>query len=402
MIVVVLLLVFLGHAAIWVGVYNRIHSLGVRHRTAVVLSVLAIGAAGSLPVALAMAVFSGWIPLRQWRPDNPVWLIANWYAVVCCVAALFVFVRWIWLRFLRPPPGPLRHDCAWPAGLGPGPLSDPGTHFSDEGRRHFLLHIPGNEILRLEVTDRALELPRLVPVLDRLVIVHLSDLHLTGYVGKGFFREMVEVVNKLQPDLVALTGDLVDNEACLRWIPDTLGHLSPRYGSFFVLGNHDLRVDTLAVRRTLCEAGLIDLGGRWMEIHVRGTPVILAGNELPWISPAADLSAAPGRHGDGTPLRIALAHSPDQMRWARKHDVDLLLAGHLHGGQIRLPLVGPIVSPSWHGPHYSTGVFYEPPTVLHVTRGVSARLPVRINCPPEIACLTLHCGRAAPKQVDAG
>ena len=67
---------------------------------------------------------------------------------------------------------------------------------------------------------------------------------------------------------------------------------------------------------------------------MRGQRVVLAGNELPWFRPAADLAAAP-RDGQGSPLRIALAHSPDQLAWARRHEVDLLLAGHLHGGQIR-------------------------------------------------------------------
>jgi predicted MPP superfamily phosphohydrolase len=88
-------------------------------------------------------------------------------------------------------------------------------------------------------------------------------------------------------------------------------------------------------------------------------------------------------------LRILLSHSPDQLEWARRHDFDLVLAGHTHGGQIRFPLIGPIIAPSRFGGRYACGVFCEPPTLMHVSRGVSSMFPVRLRCPPELAKLTL-------------
>ncbi len=118
--------------------------------------------------------------------------------------------------------------------------------------------------------------------------------------------------------------------------------------------------------------------------------MILAGNGLPWLRPAADLTRAPPASSEGGPLRIALAHSPDQLGWARAHGVDLLLAGHTHGGQIRVPLLGPILSATRLGAAYSSGVFHAPPTVMHVTRGVSAQIPVRIHCRCELARLVLR------------
>ena len=96
-------------------------------------------------------------------------------------------------------------------------------------------------------------------------------------------------------------------------------------------------------------------------------------------------------------LRIALAHGPDQLRWARAWGADLMLAGHTHGGQIRIPPLGAIFSPTRHGVKYISGVFYSPPTILHVSRGVSGDIPVRWNCPPEIACL-----RSAGRLMAAG
>jgi predicted MPP superfamily phosphohydrolase len=254
---------------------------------------------------------------------------------------------------------------------------------------HFLARLPGNEMLQLNVVERALNVPRLPAALDGITILHLSDFHFSGRIGKAYFEEVVRVSNRLEPDLVAITGDFVDRPACIDWVPDTLGKLAGRAGTWFVLGNHDLRVDTDRLRRTLLDSGLIGVGGRWTEIRLRGEPVILAGNELPWISPAADLATAPPRLPDG-PLRIALAHSPDQLAWARANDVDLLLTGHTHGGQIRIPLIGPLLSATRLGVRYCCGPYHVPPTILHVTSGVSSVIPVRLLCPPEIVKLVLH------------
>jgi predicted MPP superfamily phosphohydrolase len=85
-----------------------------------------------------------------------------------------------------------------------------------------------------------------------------------------------------------------------------------------------------------------------------------------------------------------LAHSPDQFGWAQANEVDLMLAGHNHGGQVCLPLLGPIVAPSLHGVRYGSGTFRAGNTVMHVSRGTSSLTPLRWNCPPEIAVLTLR------------
>ena len=129
---------------------------------------------------------------------------------------------------------------------------------------------------------------------------------------------------------------------------------------------------------------MIGLGGRWLTVEISGTPVVLAGNERPWLAATADLRDCPPPAPAG-PLRIALAHSPDRFASAQAQECDLLLAGHTHGGQICLPPLGAILSPSINGVKYVSGVYYAPPTILHVTRGVSGDFPVRWNCCPEIA-----------------
>ena len=192
---------------------------------------------------------------------------------------------------------------------------------------------------------------------------------------------------------MAITGDLVDADAYIDWIPDTLGRLNARHGVFFVLGNHDLKVDTRRLRRTLVDSGLVDLGGRWTRIEVGGSPIVLAGNELPWMPPAADMRDAPPRGPDGRPLRILLSHSPDQLDWAVaprfRPDAGRPPARRARFG---LPLVGPILSPSRQGVRFASGTFHREPTILHVSRGLSGELPVRLNCPPELTKLVLRGG----------
>ena len=230
-------------------------------------------------------------------------------------------------------------------------------------------------------------------------IVHLSDLHFTGKIGKPFFEEIARMSNALEPEIVALTGDLVDKPPFIDWIPETLGRLKARYGVYFIFGNHDLRVDFRRMQRVMEGCGLVYLGGRWKVVEVRGQPVLVAGNELPWFKPAADLAACPAR--SEVPFRLLLAHSPDQLPWARKGEGDLMLAGHTHGGQIRLPLIGPVFAPSRDGVQFASGLFYAPPTILNVSRGLSAELPLRMNCTPEIIHLTLHTGAARRSQKSA-
>jgi predicted MPP superfamily phosphohydrolase len=117
--------------------------------------------------------------------------------------------------------------------------------------------------------------------------------------------------------------------------------------------------------------------------------VILAGDEQPWFGTAPDLSTAPSPE---EAFRILVAHTPDRYPWAQEHGFGLMLAGHNHGGQIRIPLLGPIVSPSRYGVKYASGVFHEPPTTLHVSRGLSALHLLRFNCQPELTKLVLTRG----------
>jgi len=240
-------------------------------------------------------------------------------------------------------------------------------------------------------------LPRLPQEWDGLSILHLTDLHFTGTITRPFFERLVEIAGGLPADLVVFTGDLLDRKDLLDWLPSTLGKLSAPLGCHFVLGNHDSFMENTAdIRRRFADLGWRDVASRAQIIEHRGHPLVVCGSELPWMGEQPDMAQSPQ-----DAFRLFLSHTPDNIRWARRNNIDLMLAGHNHGGQVRLPLFGPVYSPSAYGGHYASGVFWEDPTLLYVSRGISAKVPLRWNCLPELTRLTLRCPVADRKAARA-
>jgi hypothetical protein len=314
------------------------------------------------------------------------WVAAWSYVAGCDVVALVATAQRLWNATRCEHRGVLLHNDTKGIDLRHAAVET----LTAPGIPTWLSRLPGNEVLTVHLHEEQLAMPRLPAEHDGLRIVHLSDLHMSGRIAKAYFAEVVDEVNRLHPDMVALTGDLVERDRCIDWIPDTLGRLRAPGGVYYVLGNHDLRVDQRRLQAALAEAGLVYVGGRWQQAILRDMPIVLAGNELPWYRPAADLSDCPQRDAAGLPLRILLAHTPDQFGWAQANDVDLMLAGHNHGGQVRAPLLGAVLAPSRFGTRYASGVFHAGPTIMHVSRGTSSLTPIRWNCPPEIALLVLR------------
>ena len=89
-------------------------------------------------------------------------------------------------------------------------------------------------------------------------------------------------------------------------------------------------------------------------------------------------------------MKILISHSPDQLKWARPFEFDLMFAGHNHGGQISFPIVGPIIAPSRYGLRYAAGTFQIGKMLMHVSRGVSAEKPIRWNSMPELGLFTIR------------
>lgn len=255
--------------------------------------------------------------------------------------------------------------------------------------------IPGNEFCHCSFEQQTLRVPRLPKSLAGLKISHLSDFHFTGCLAEAYFDYVIERVNAWQPELVVLTGDFLDHDDCLPWLTRVFAKLSDPSRTFFVLGNHDSKQgQQREINRALSAAGLVDAGGGpWKIVSVRNWPILIAGNEEPWLGPSLELSLAPktAEHGQRF-FRILLAHTPDQIEKAVAADFDLMFAGHTHGGQISLPVIGPIFTPSAYGTRLQRGTFRRKNTVLHVSRGLSSDLPFRWGSCPQVSLLTLQPG----------
>ena len=231
-----------------------------------------------------------------------------------------------------------------------------------------------------------------------LRLLHLSDFHASDCVSLGFIEESVRLGLSLEPDLVCLTGDFISWrwEAWERYA-HILAMLAQRAPSFACLGNHDGGrwaassrhrgyPDTAAVRALLAQAGVELLHNASRTPHIGGGPLTLVGvgdlwaHELDADAAFADVPAET--------VKILLNHNPDAKDKVAAHDWQLMLSGHTHGGQCRLPFLGTPFAPvgdlrfvewlrEWRG------------RWIYVTRGVGNLHGLRFNCRPEVSLLTL-------------
>jgi predicted MPP superfamily phosphohydrolase len=334
----------------------------------------------AFPLALGWAF--GWdLHDLPWLSSEFTWTqLATLYVLVCIAVGCIALPLNTVVRLLRRDPSLDKQGRVLDVAkyLGWRPLGD--------SRKRLLARLPGNEVFQVELVERTLRLPRLPAAWDGLTILHLSDLHFLGTPARDYFQFVMDRCAEWQPDLVALTGDIVDSSRHMRWIVPVLGRLRWRIAAFAILGNHDHWLETSYIRRRLGRLGMIVLPNTWRQVEVRGEPLVVIGHEGPWLKPGPDLTACPRE-----PFRLCLSHTPDNIRWARQAGIDLMLAGHVHGGQVRFPLFGSVLVPSRYGRRYDCGVFDEAPTLLHVSRGLSGDYPLRYLCRPEVTLLTLRC-----------
>lgn len=386
---------FLGHFSLCVWLFNRLHALPWRRFYIKWLGRAILGwGAGILAVYGLRGAVLGVCVWRESEVENAdiPWLL---YPLVCVVVSPLI-AKWLALKlFSRDPAQLISNDTALhelARELVQPPIG--------RGETRLLAGIPGNQIFQLAVQKKTLRLPTLPRELDGLTIAHLSDLHMTGKITHDFYDAIVDHTNQLEPDMVVITGDIAEKVMCLDWIVPVLSRLKAREGKYFILGNHEMKLPDVGEHRRLMEqAGFTDLGSRAMRVPLRGTEILIVGSEVPWFGMNPKLTDDPGFlvpvHGQvGSPhlFRLLLSHSPDQLPWAKLNNFDLMLAGHTHGGQIRLPLIGALISPSKFGCRYAGGLYYETPTLLHVSRGLCGDHPIRLNCPPELPLLRLERG----------
>ncbi len=229
-------------------------------------------------------------------------------------------------------------------------------------------------------------LPNLAPSLSGLRIAFLSDLHRGPHIDPPHISRAVRMAREAAPDLVLLGGDFVSGsaayaESCAR----ELARLQAPLGVYACLGNHDYWTDPDAVAGALSRAGVRVLRNEGVEV---ADGLWVAGLDDVWEGRPSLEMALRGMPTDA--LAILLAHEPDYADTvAADGRVALMLSGHTHGGQVRLPLFGPPILP-YLGQRYPAGLYTLGKMTLYVTRGVGlVAPPVRLNCRPEVTVLTL-------------
>lgn len=256
-------------------------------------------------------------------------------------------------------------------------------------------------ILDLEVTRLELPLRHLSRDLDGLTILHVTDLHLKG--GEHPAAGIVPLLAHERFDLTVYTGDLADDEAGCRALVPLLRSLQSPLGSFAVLGNHDHYHyrhatgeaphpnDLRPWLSALDSAGVTLLNNTNVSLH--GGALRLAGVDDPTLGLDRLDTAFAGVERQ-EPL-VLLAHSPDVLVRLGNHRPGLLLAGHTHGGQLRLPGIGALGTVTALPRRYAMGAFEYHGVPTFVSRGVgTSGAPARLNCPPEVTLIRLRSPRA--------
>ncbi len=248
---------------------------------------------------------------------------------------------------------------------------------------------------RLVVNRVELDVPNWPAAQAGVRIALLSDLHVgSPHWGIERLRQLVSQTNAERPDLVLLAGDYLINDVSLgSWvapepIAEALGELRAPLGVVAVLGNHDWWNDGPRMRAALEKAGIAVLENDAHPVNYRGGRFFVVGL-ADTMTREVRLEAALAQVPEGEPL-LVLVHEPDVFTEVNARP-SLTLAGHTHGGQVALPLLGRPIVPSRFGQRYASGHVVENGRHLFVTSGVGTSiLPVRFGVPPEIALLTLR------------
>ncbi len=351
---------WVGHACLWVTLLNNLYG---RPLSKWFLK----------PWRLLTGVVILAFPLLPLVRDEPA---GQFYLWPCAVLGSVVFPAITIARLLRKTPACVVSETTRTLDLWP----DLGQKLRGDGHYSWFARLPGNCLFRVDFTDLTLTLPELPPEWDGLTLLVLSDLHFHGTPARPFFdRLMDELTASPVPDLVCLVGDYVDTDTHHEWIEPILGRLSATKTKIAILGNHDLHYDPDRVRAELTAAGYTVLGNGWREVTIRGVRCVVVGHEGPWFAPPPDLPGTPSGL-----FRLCLSHTPDNFYWGIANRINLMLCGHVHGGAVRLPVIGSIFVPSIYGRRFDCGVFAKNGTVMVVNRGLSGKEPLRFRCHPQV------------------
>jgi predicted MPP superfamily phosphohydrolase len=228
----------------------------------------------------------------------------------------------------------------------------------------------------------------LPPALDGLRIGMITDVHHSAVVSAADVTRAVMVLKDAAPDIVVLGGDYVSffDRGYIAPVAELLTPLAGApYGAFAVLGNHD---DEREVPLALSSKGFAVLKDQRTSLTIKGERLDLAGIRF-WTRTPREIAGVLSGTGGTT---ILLAHDPRRLTEAAALDVQLVLSGHTHGGQVIVPAVGAVAGRKFP---VLAGYATRDNTSIFVSRGVgTVYVPVRINCPPDVAILTLRTAAA--------
>jgi predicted MPP superfamily phosphohydrolase len=232
------------------------------------------------------------------------------------------------------------------------------------------------------LTDVTLPVNGLPPELVGLKIGLLTDVHRSSWVSADDVDRAVRTLMDARPDLIVLGGDYVTwgERSYVSPSAEALSPLNAPHGVFAILGNHD---DDHDMPAALTAHGVTVLKDSHTTISIRNRDVTLAGIRF-WTRRARDIATVVG-NAAGTV--ILLAHDPRRLTEAAALKIPLVLSGHTHGGQVVLPVLGAVAAEKFPVVY---GTARQGGTTLFVSRGLgTVYVPVRVNCPPEVAILTL-------------
>jgi predicted MPP superfamily phosphohydrolase len=247
----------------------------------------------------------------------------------------------------------------------------------------------------LDVEQVEIVLPRLPKSFSGLRVMHISDIHIGGWMNRERLSDVIRLAKRQKPDLVLLTGDYVighswneNSDDAAQGFVEEVSKLTVDCLALGVLGNHDHWTNAEKVRVMLSNCGVVELNNSVYSLR--------RGNERLHIAGVDDVRENKARLDDVCKLlpdeggTILLAHEPDFADISSQKGLfDLQLSGHSHGGQVVLPFYGPIILP-YLGRKYPSGLYKVGGMWQYTNRGVGMTEPaVRFNCRPEITILTL-------------
>ena len=257
-------------------------------------------------------------------------------------------------------------------------LGTPPTHSSGPSLGSW------HPVTTTDLVERYYSLPSKTLRVDRLRVSSLSDIHISPALPAAYFEQVLAQLDTEAPDVLLLTGDYASTPANLELFAKRFaGRLHARVGVFAVLGNHDYWVNAERTRDVLQALGATLVTGRCEHLPERLGNIAVCGTDAPW-GPALTTPL------ERSSLNLVLSHTPDNVFTLAEQGASIIFAGHTHGGQIRLPVLGATVVPSRFGRRFDEGHFHLAGVDLFVSAGIGADSPpIRIDCPPEILVLDL-------------